>query len=309
MERPLRRLSLAGAELTLALRRHWNRAFIAVYHRVSPETDPIYPPVPPDLFEEHLDHFQRLFCLVPLSELVERHRAGKRLNGLCALTFDDGYRDFLDHAYPVLRRRGIPVTHFLIWDSLASQQPTWNWRLNRITFLRDGNGCDMILTHRLGRLPAGQREAYLLAEEGRLAALPPAPALLQAQDLAQFDPGLVEWGSHSLTHSNLPWCDPRTARRELSESRGRLAELTGRPVRFFSYPNGACSEEVVRLAGETGYEAALAVGQRPVALHHPLHALPRFDLGAGATAKILWELSGALPSLRRLRAYLRGPTA
>ncbi len=296
---------LPGSSLMLALQRLRGQGVIALYHRVSPRPDPIYPPVPPALFEEHLLQLRRAFRILTLHELLERRRRGKSLRGCCAVTFDDGYRDFLDHAYPLLRRHGAPATHFLVVDSLEAQRPNWNWRLNRITYVRDGNPCDLSLTFRVAAMTGPEREAYLADQERRLADLPPDPALLRPEDLAGPDPALVEWGSHSVTHANLGCCDPATARRELLESRQRLEALLGRPVRYFAYPNGSYSRAVLRLAEDSGYEAALAVNAEGVTARCPAYALPRFDVGAVSGRKLRWELSGTLGYLRRVRARVR----
>jgi peptidoglycan/xylan/chitin deacetylase (PgdA/CDA1 family) len=298
--------SRAGASLMLALQRCRKQGVIVLYHRVSPQADPIYPPIPPALFEEHLQELLRLFEVVRLAEFLDRLKQGKPLAGCCAITFDDGYRDFLDHAYPILRQHRIPVTHFLVLDSLLKQQPTWNWRLNRITYLRDNNPFDMPLTIRVGQMTVPERETFLLQQEKQLGSEPGSPALLSAQDLARVDPELVEWGSHSVTHSNLGCCDPNTACRELIASRQGLEEVTGKRVRYFSYPNGSYSPTAVALVPECGYEAALVVDQVAVTGKCSLYALPRFNIAAISPQKLMWELSGTITRLRRLRSRLRG---
>jgi peptidoglycan/xylan/chitin deacetylase (PgdA/CDA1 family) len=237
---------------------------------------------------------------------LARQRQGKSLGGFCAITFDDGYRDFLGYAYPILYKHGLPVTHFLILDCLLNQRPTWNWRLNRITYLADNNPCDMPLTFRVGKMTAGEREAYLARRERELGKLPEEPPLLGPQDLAAIDPGLVEWGSHSMTHANFGCLDSATARRELMESKQRLEECTRRPARFLSYPNGSYTPAVMSLARECGYQAALAVGQSAVTRKHSLFSVPRFDIGAISVAKLGWEASGVINRARQIRSWLKG---
>ena len=122
---PNRAVRVADLVGSAALRLHSlrGRGVIVVYHRVSPHPDPVYPPVPPELFEAHLDALKEDFSVVPLWEFIKRFRDRRSLRGCCAVTFDDGYRDFLDHAYPVLRRKGVHATHFLTADSLRNRAP------------------------------------------------------------------------------------------------------------------------------------------------------------------------------------------
>lgn len=298
---------VADFAASAALRLHSlrGRGLVVVYHRVSPLPDPVYPPVPPLLFEAHLDALKRDFSLLPLWEFVKRFRDRRSLRRCCSVTFDDGYRDFLDHAYPILRREGVHATHFLASDSLLTGRPTWNWRLNRITLLKAKTSFDPALKARVAGMTALDREAYLAGLECGDTSQYPNPALLGPDDLGRFDPAGVEWGSHSVTHSNLGECDSESARRELAESRDAIEGLTGRPVRFFSYPNGSSSPEAMRLAEQCGYEAAFATGQRGVLTRSPLFALPRFDVAGVSTPRMRLEVGGVIDVLRGVRSRFR----
>jgi peptidoglycan/xylan/chitin deacetylase (PgdA/CDA1 family) len=64
-----------------------------------------------------------------------------------------------------------------------------------------------------------------------------------------------EVGSHSLTHSYLHDLPDGRVRAEVSESKERLEQLTGRSVRHFSCPGGRWDARVARFAREAGYES------------------------------------------------------
>jgi peptidoglycan/xylan/chitin deacetylase (PgdA/CDA1 family) len=294
-----------GASFALQLQRLREGGVILLYHRVSPDSDPIYPPISPNLFEQHLSAIRRDFQILRLHEFLFRFQRGKPLRGCCAITFDDGYRDFLQHAYPILRRNGVHATHFLVSDCVMAGRPTWNWRLNRITVMRDGKLPSQTLKFRVGEMTQLDREAHLLDLESRIPNLPPAPALLGPEDFAALDWEAVEWGSHSVSHANLGSCDADTARRELLDSRRALEDVLGRRVRYFSYPNGSYSPEAMHLARECGYDAAFAVDQRDASHRSPLYAMPRFGIGTFSAAKMRWEVGGTIEGLRRVRAILR----
>src|SRR5262245_6063961 len=100
--------------LALIVQRHRDEGVIALYHRVSPEPNLVYEPLHPREFDKHCSLLKRAFDVIPLSELLERHRAGKSLAGFCSITFDDGYLDFREHALPVLQSHGLRATQFLI---------------------------------------------------------------------------------------------------------------------------------------------------------------------------------------------------
>ena len=344
-----RMLAAAGAVVGpafLAAQRRRGAGVVALYHRVSPDPDPSYPPVRPDVFARHLDYLARSFALLPIREFLDRRRAGRALSGCCALTFDDGYRDFRDHAAPALRKRGIVVGHYLVTDCLNTGRATWNLRLNRVlrwshpsSTLRDGNkeagpgaaasgripsggaasattdgwvlpNGDCVspadLKDRLGSLSPEAREAWLLQAEAGLSGAPPEPPLLTLDEVRQWDPGTVEWGSHTTSHANLGSCPPALIERELRGSRELLEQALGREIRVISYPNGSYSPDVLRIAAEAGYTEGFAVDQQEVGAGAALLAIPRFDIGLMPETMLALELSGALSALRGARGRLRG---
>ena len=289
-------------------------ALVLLYHRIDLEEDPTYPPLPPSVFERHCAFVRDSFEVVRLGELADRLRQGRSLRGYCAITFDDGYRDFLVHAYPILQRYRIPVTHFLVAHSVLSGRATFNLRLKHLLYsssrgttkyLADGaSNSERELALRLGRMRSSEREAWLQDQEGRITSALKEPPMLRSQDLRTVDPELVEWGSHTLSHGLLPGAGPEVVREELGESRRQLEALTGRPVRFLAYPNGQYTENVRQAAAACGYEVALAGDGSSVTPQSNLYGLPRFDVGAMPVHMLRLELSGMLGAARTLRSRL-----
>ena len=77
----------------------------------------------------------------------------------------------------------------------------------------------------------------------------------QVQYLAHS--GLVEIGSHTLTHANLDKLDDTESLFELTESKKQLEQLTGTSVSSFAYPFGIYSDRDVYLAKQAGYRNAV----------------------------------------------------
>lgn len=107
---------------------------VLMYHSVSPSDapDPNLLRVHPDRLDQQLRALRRLGLRgVSLAELLAAAEAG-RASRLVALTFDDGYVDFLDHAMPVLDRHGMTASVYVVagrmpgrneWDADAPQVP------------------------------------------------------------------------------------------------------------------------------------------------------------------------------------------
>ena len=93
---------------------------ILMYHRVHPDgasTEGLEPGmfVRASTFERHVRWLRQRFELVTLSEAVDAAR-GRDRGRVAVLTFDDGWRDNLTHAWPVLQRHGARATIFLVTD-------------------------------------------------------------------------------------------------------------------------------------------------------------------------------------------------
>jgi peptidoglycan/xylan/chitin deacetylase (PgdA/CDA1 family) len=296
---PMRRLAGALSQslepLSMWAYKRSGQGTIVLFHRVSGSPDSAYPPLAPAEFERHCGFLREHFTVIPLGELVARHRAGKSLARLAAITFDDGYRDFLTDAYPILRKLGLPSTHFLVEECLRSGLPTWNLRLRHL-FPDDVSRVPHFRA--LAKMPARERIGWI--EERERGGSPSYPAMLSPADLRAMDGALVAWESHTATHALLDECPPAELERELGGSKHAIAEMTGRPVRFVSYPNGASNQAARAAAASAGYDGAFTVGQASLKTGCDPFAIPRHDIGGLPRSMLASEISGIHSALRGL---------
>ncbi len=88
---------------------------VLCYHSVNSVPNPESDPITPERFEQHLAYLKANHTVVPLASLVEAIREGGRLpHDAVAITFDDGYRDNFEVAYPLLKKYGTPATMFVV---------------------------------------------------------------------------------------------------------------------------------------------------------------------------------------------------
>ncbi|MBS1728785.1 MAG: polysaccharide deacetylase family protein [Armatimonadetes bacterium] len=92
---------------------------ILTYHKISPvNSKSIYPGtfVPPALFEKHLRYLSRKgYQTIRLESLFSVSMPSQPI----VLTFDDGFQDFEDAAFPLMQKFGMNGTVFLVSDFIG----------------------------------------------------------------------------------------------------------------------------------------------------------------------------------------------
>ena len=200
---------------------------------------------------------------------------------LAVITFDDGYRDNVFYAAPILREAGLTATFFVVAGLVDTERLPWY----------DIAGGALQALQRSGRMTGPTpKEAVSLAK-----AMPPAerqawidglvrdsgPIESRTEDQIMTSDqvrGLVaaghEVGSHSMTHPLLPQCSDEELDFEVSASRERLGNIVGRSIESFCYPNGDWDDRTVAAVRKAGY--ACATTMQPGL--NPGDRMARFDL-------------------------------
>jgi peptidoglycan/xylan/chitin deacetylase (PgdA/CDA1 family) len=262
------------------------RARVLMYHRFGPgDRDR---KLDAEELDRQLRYLRRHFRVVPLGALVACLRDGDAPAPLTvAITVDDAYADFGEHAYPVFRRLGIPVTIYVVsefaggrfwlwWDAvrhLVEVAPPGRYRLDCPPGPLKFSLADRASRHAAWSALAGvgvklapaEREQFLRdLQRTLMVALPASPspefAALSWDALRALDPDIVEIGAHTRTHPTLSRCDTARIREEVGGSRREIEERTGRRVRAFCYPNGEPDDvdgRCVAAVREAGFDSAV----------------------------------------------------
>jgi peptidoglycan/xylan/chitin deacetylase (PgdA/CDA1 family) len=248
------------------------RLLVLMYHRVLPaahadratEQPGMY--VSPETLDMHLTLLQRYFQIVHLDDWLRNVAAGGAPAPLCcALTFDDGWRDNFDYAFPILRRHNCPATIFLVSRMIGTMDEFWPNRLARIlTHLPDGARLPGALGNLLAQSIERARKsgrwsleeldhaiglAKQLPEEQISEALQEAVAgtpgertrstLDEKEARVMAASGLIRFGSHTRTHYRLRGDIPADVLEgEIGGSSLDISTSLGHPVNLFCYPNG-----------------------------------------------------------------------
>jgi peptidoglycan/xylan/chitin deacetylase (PgdA/CDA1 family) len=120
---------------------------ILMYHRVAAlQQDPWDLAVSPDTFEQQLAYLKGNHTTMELDKLVQGLRSGKLPDNAVAITFDDGYRDNLVQAKPLLAHYGLSATLFLATGWVGSSVPFWWDELAEWTLLsRQAVDCSEVI--------------------------------------------------------------------------------------------------------------------------------------------------------------------
>jgi peptidoglycan/xylan/chitin deacetylase (PgdA/CDA1 family) len=238
---------------------------VLAYHKVSPDPHPFFEPVHPDVFDKQVEFLSRYYRVMPLLELVERSRKGDVPAGAVAITFDDGYRDNYEYAFPILRKHRVGATIFVSTGAIETGELLWHDRV--FDAFRYAT-----VEHALSLKPVLARAKELYGE-GRLRfvekieeALKPSlqetakDRMLTWNQIHQMHASGIDFGSHTVSHTILTRMPRPEMIRELCESKEQISAHLGVPISSFAYPNGHVGDysgEVQGALKDAGYLCAV----------------------------------------------------
>jgi peptidoglycan/xylan/chitin deacetylase (PgdA/CDA1 family) len=295
----------------LPLIRHRGRVAILTYHRVVSDgmvrMDHIQPGmyVRGQSFENQIAYLQKRFTIISLDELLDLWQTSrlKRDQPYCVITFDDGWQDNYQFAFPVLAKYHIPATIFLATDFIGTAR--WFWPDQMMFLLEKGRqhttgaadqqSFSTALEETIGVMLSATDGMFRRVETGapvdpnaiiefckgvevsniyqiidRLShalhiELPTHRVLLNWDEVREMAGKGVTFGSHSVSHRIMTQIPLSDVKMELIDSRKTMLEQGIKPVPVFCYPNGNFDRDIQGLVRESGYHAAVGceVGLEP----------------------------------------------
>ena len=110
-----------------------NKVSILLFHRVHPVRDVMWDPIDPARFEFILRFLKKNYTVLPLLEILDTTPAYTK-KPLAAVTFDDGYRDFIDYSVPIMDQLKIPSSMYVVTDCISNDKPTWTFEIDYLFF-------------------------------------------------------------------------------------------------------------------------------------------------------------------------------
>jgi peptidoglycan/xylan/chitin deacetylase (PgdA/CDA1 family) len=219
-----------------------------------------------------------------LQELVARAVRGEVPERAVAVTFDDGYRDNYEYAFPILQKYRLPATIFVATGAIGNGTLIWHDRvfdafrfatvdrarmadsavpeLNLETAESRSQSLETCLAQ-AKTLYGETRRRFIDDLEQKLRPELPGTGtqrMLTWDQVREMHAAGIEFGSHTVSHTILSRIPRPEMVKELVDSKNELSGQLGTPVSLFAYPNGKATDynnEVKTVVRECGYSCAI----------------------------------------------------
>jgi peptidoglycan/xylan/chitin deacetylase (PgdA/CDA1 family) len=240
--------------------RRRERVVILCYHSVHPGK--VFASASPAQFDAHLRWLKANCEIIRLCDALETAKGSSAAGRpRVALTFDDGYADNFEYAFPLLLEHELTATFFLTAGLLERDRAV------------------------VERLQALRKTGY---EDIRP---------LDWSEVREMRRGKMDLGSHTYSHPNLMRLGEAGAASELRNSKDIIEGRLGEAIHSLAYPFGMMRRHVNRatmaIAAEAGYQYAATVAFRPLNGHDDAMALPRFLVTRDDVEMLAGKVTGA----------------
>lgn len=319
-------LDRTGLGLVIRTLGPWRGDLVLGYHRIGDGSGSPYDralwSATAEEFDLQLEFLARNFEIVGPEDLASPGRSSRRR---VLITFDDGYRDNYELAFPVLRRHGARATFFLAtgfldtpavawWDEIAwmvrtstrDQIPAGIWVPESVTLDRQDPSRAINVLLDVYKGLSGEATAEFLdflgaaSGSGRLAYEDGPPSWMTWQMARELREAGMSIGGHTHRHPVLARLPPTLQQQEIETCFTRIREELGVEARYFSYPVGLPDSfdiETRRILQEQGVELAFSLhgGYRSRRSADP-YDIPRTTVAA-ARDQAFFRAQATLPQL------------
>ena len=263
--------------------------------------------ISPETFKDDLAWMTKHGEIVSLKTILDF--TYKNSKPLFAITFDDGWVDNYEYAYPILKEHAAPATIFLVTGAIDSENIFWvedflykiSVKQNNMTrpdTLTKLQHCafkhginiskENINTQSLAEdfveklKPLAQNlRKTILTDAYRLLELDTTPIkghILSWKQINEMFYNDVDFGSHTHNHEILQYSDSKTTLNELNISKNIIDDNLCRSTKFFCYPNARYNNDSAELVEASGYSHAFRIHNLPVTQDTNPFLIPRFLL-------------------------------
>lgn len=276
--RIFRFLYILGIHHLLRFRKR-NTVTVFCFHRISPERDFFFDPVHPHRFADFLRYAKKYYHITTFENI---HQSSDKPKAV--ISFDDGYKDFMEHALPALQQAGLPANHNLVNVCLSNGHLIWTQKLNFVfTYFKKNNVQEEEILNKLGitfktsqsnwsayslrvfrylvKLPAHERNQIINELFDRYAKTNTVP-MMDWEDARLCAKHNIEIGSHTYSHEVLDTLSAEELTDEIAKSVHELSAKLNTKINVLALPNGFYNQWVLKSCEEAGIKYVLAVGDK-----------------------------------------------
>jgi len=259
-------------------------------HRIASRDSASYAPLDPDIFENLLVWLKRNFTLLRFAELSTIAPSAKPP---IVLSFDDGYKDFIEYAVPILEKHAVRVNHNIVPAVVESGRPPMNVTIQDFiasapaSLLREvplpglpegadpdnREKCCLLASASFKNKPIAEQKAIfarLDAQFSRFDGFRETP-VMTLQELKQIS-GVHELGAHSFEHASMAAETDAYLREDVQKCRSYFVDKLGFAPNIYAFPNGSVRPGQAEHVHDEGFDHVLLVGEnysrRAAWLHH-----------------------------------------
>jgi peptidoglycan/xylan/chitin deacetylase (PgdA/CDA1 family) len=289
---------------------------VLTYHRIDepmrrPWLDPGLISASPRDFHEQMAYLAAYYQVLTVNDVLAILRSGNKKDlppRAVLVTFDDGYVDFEEHAWPILKRYKLPAALFVPTAYPDHPERTFWWNdlyhalqnTNRQEDLNTAIG-RFSLSDAVHRNQAYQRlknymktlkhmEAMLAVKElcSQLGVPPVTNSIMSWNSLRTLSQDGLTLGAHTRTHPLLNRIPLDEAREETIGSLEDLEREIGPTLPILAYPAGECSDDVVSMLEREGFALAFTTKRGINNINHmnPLR-IQRINVGGKTSLPVL----------------------
>ena len=237
---------------------------------------------PVSLFKKQIQYLRRHFDIISVEEAFEYYKKGKPLKRQSVtITFDDGFKNNLETALPILEQYRAPAIFYLSGVCLEYMKirTLWSLLFNALYFFYPNadmsefsatvaNNSKKLFKYLQGNGVATERfQDYILQNFDIADKLNNTPKegwmLLSKDEVSEMlTSEFVTIGSHGERHLMLSELNNAELNYELTQSRKKLMEISGKTINTIAFPFGGYNAHVKKMASEAGYDMQLAVNYK-----------------------------------------------
>jgi peptidoglycan/xylan/chitin deacetylase (PgdA/CDA1 family) len=300
-----------------------------LFHRVNPQRDKLWDPMDVKMFDKCIKYISSHYEVVLLEDIIiNKIQAGKKK--MATISFDDGYKDNIEHAAPILEKYNCKASFYVTTDCIQKNMPTWThiledcfqftaineikidfgflpsqYKVNKLETWEHKVAYVKKLIPYIKEIPNEQRELVCNRVSEICSDVKVAKVMMDWEDLKKLKQQGHYIGSHTITHCMLASVkNENDLRNELLNSAKIIEQKLGHFPITISYPGDSYNETTMRISKEAGYLMGLAVKQE---LYNPLKddvfEIPRIALNNEPWWKNLLRITHTLEVAKKIIKY------